>query len=163
LERKNIPAVINVPNIDPGARNLLALMNNHKGNENFLFINNLSRDLFINLYRHATFQIGNSSSGILEAASVPLPVINVGRRMTGRRSQENVIFVGSSRREIEKSILIATSDQFHSNYVKGIRNIYGDGYSSRKAYSIIKKLRLASFSRFRMEDPLKLNNMEHKT
>jgi UDP-hydrolysing UDP-N-acetyl-D-glucosamine 2-epimerase len=157
LKTSGIPAVVNVPNIDPGARKLMDLINAQQNVKNILLINNLERNLFVNVYRHAAFQIGNSSSGILEAASVPAPVINVGERMLGRKSQENVVFTDGSPESIGKAVALATSEQFIDRQVKGIRNIYGDGDSSRKAYEIIKGLDLSNFAEFRKEDPLLIN------
>ena len=40
------------------------------------FYGNTARAYFVNLMRHAAVMVGNSSAGLLEAASVRLPVIN---------------------------------------------------------------------------------------
>jgi len=154
LQNKGIAAVINLPNIDPGSRELIKVMQGLKNCKDLIFVNNLPRNIFVNVYRHATFQIGNSSSGILEAASIPLGVINVGRRMIGRKSQGNVIFTDSGLKSIEKAIDRVTSRSFYEAQVKGIKNIYGDGKSSLRAFRILKNLSLKDFAKFRKEDPL---------
>jgi GDP/UDP-N,N'-diacetylbacillosamine 2-epimerase (hydrolysing) len=154
LKNMNIPAVINTPNTDPGSRELIQLINTLRQDKNFLCVNNLERNLFVNLFRNAHFQIGNSSAGILEAASIPLPVINVGERMVGRKSQKNVIFADSSVTAIEKAISTATSKRFSDANIKGLKNIYGDGRSSERAFRILKGLDLTKFAEFRKEDPL---------
>ncbi len=160
LKKKKIHAVVNVPNIDPGSRNLLKLMEQYRNDEKFIFVNNLPRKLFVNLLRHATFQIGNSSSGILEAPSIPLPVVNVGERMIGRKSQKNVVFAGASLEELDKAISTVLSIEFYENNVKGIKNIYGNGDSSLQAYTIIKNLDLSRYVDFRKEDPLIFRSQE---
>ena len=156
LKSENIPAVVNVPNIDPGARELMKLLNTQRDNKDILLVNNLPRNAFVNIYRHAALQIGNSSSGILEAASVPVPAINVGERMLGRKTQKNVVFTDSSLDGIRKAISTVISQDFHDLYIKGIQNIYGDGESSRRAYEILTSLDLSNFAEFRKEDPILL-------
>ena len=154
LENKGMPAIVNLPNIDPGSRKLIKLMDSYKKRNDLIFVNNLARNIFVNLYRHAEFQIGNSSSGILEAASIPLAVVNVGQRMTGRRSQKNVVFVDSSVQNIEKAISTVLTKEFYDDNVWNIKNIYGDGNASCRAYKILKNLKLGNFAVFRKEDPL---------
>ena len=154
LKNKGIPAIVNHPNIDPGSRGLIAMMQGYKADKDLIFVNNLPRNIFINVYRNAAFQIGNSSSGTGEAASIPLGVINVGRRMIGRKTMSNVIFTDSKLKSIEKAIAKVISRAFHDQHVKGIKNIYGDGRSSLRAFRIIKKLPLEKFAEFRKEDPL---------
>jgi UDP-N-acetylglucosamine 2-epimerase (non-hydrolysing)/GDP/UDP-N,N'-diacetylbacillosamine 2-epimerase (hydrolysing) len=154
LAHKGIPAVVNVPNIDPGSRRLMAAMQALKEAKDLIFVSNLSRNVFVNLYRHAAFQIGNSSCGLVEAASIPIGVVNVGRRMEGKKSSGNVIFVDGQLKNIEKAIGRVTSHSFYEARVKGIKNIYGDGRSSIRALSILKNLPLKDFAQFRKEDPL---------
>lgn len=162
LEKKKISAIINTPNIDPSARGLISIQENFKQKNGFVFINNLPRNEFVNVYRKARFQIGNSSSGTCEAASVPLPVVNVGKRMVGRQHQGNVIFCDGDESSIGKAIDTVCSEDFLKTKMKGLTNIYGDGHSSQKAFDIIKKLDLSSFSEFRKEDPLELSRKNQK-
>lgn len=154
LGNQRIPAIINLPNIDPGSRKLITLMQEIKGVKDLIFVKSLDRDVFVNVYRNAAFQIGNSSCGIVEAASIPLGVINVGRRMEGRRSMSNVIFTDSKLANIESAIVKVNSPAFQAAHVKGIKNIYGDGKSSERAFRILKNLPLENFAMFRKEDPL---------
>ena len=156
LYENKISAIINSPNIDAGSR---ILINNFKKFENvnfFKFVNNLKRNEFVNIYRQAKFQIGNSSSGILEAASIPIPVINVGERMIGRKSQKNVVFCDVNKVKIKKSIMKVLSEEFRSNNLEGIKNIYGEGDASKKAYKLLKELNTKNYKDFRRDDPLKL-------
>jgi len=156
LYENKISAIINSPNIDAGSR---ILINGFKKFENvnyFKFVNNLKRNEFVNVYRQAKFQIGNSSSGILEAASIPIPVINVGERMIGRKSQNNVVFCDVNKDKIKKSIMKVLSEEFRLNNLQGIKNIYGDGNASNKAYYLLKELNIENYKDFRRDDPLKL-------
>ena len=53
-------------------------------NSNFLICENLTRQHYLSLMKYAEFIIGNSSSGLLEAPTLSLPCINLGRRQVGR-------------------------------------------------------------------------------
>lgn len=51
----------------------------------------VNSSLYYSLMHHCRFMVGNSSSGIIEAASLNVPVINVGNRQKGRAISENTI------------------------------------------------------------------------
>ncbi|MCK4691152.1 MAG: UDP-N-acetylglucosamine 2-epimerase, partial [Desulfuromonadales bacterium] len=105
-------------------------------------------------YKKSRFLIGNSSSGILESASVPLPAINVGLRQQGRRANSNVIFCDTTQDAILAAIETATGENFTPK-LRNMKNIYGDGDSARRALEIIKT---TDFRRllYKKEDPLHL-------
>ncbi|MEA2015215.1 MAG: UDP-N-acetylglucosamine 2-epimerase, partial [Actinomycetota bacterium] len=130
---------VSYPNTDPGNKNIIDVIKKYENNNNFVFYKNLERKLFLSIYKNSMFLIGNSSSGIMEAASIPIPVINVGLRQTGRLANDNVIFCNTDRGSIDDAIKKAISDEFKKK-VSQIKNIYGEGKSSEKAYKIIKKI-----------------------
>lgn len=53
---------------------------------------------------HAKFMIGNTSSGIIEAASFGCYVVNVGNRQQGRQCSDNIYHVDCEYQEISKAI-----------------------------------------------------------
>jgi UDP-N-acetylglucosamine 2-epimerase (non-hydrolysing)/GDP/UDP-N,N'-diacetylbacillosamine 2-epimerase (hydrolysing) len=150
----NISAFINAPNSDPGNHAGLDAINQYRKHSNFLFTKNLPRDLFLSIYKNAKFIIGNSSSGIVESASIPIPAINVGGRQKGRFSAQNVIFCDTGLADIKSAIEKACSKEFLAS-IREIKNPYGDGKSAEKAYQIIKNLDLKKFI-YKTEDPLKI-------
>lgn len=154
LEERNICTFVSYPNVDPGNQKLLHVIDKYKENKNFLFYKNLDREIFMSIYKYAKFIIGNSSSGICEAASFKLPAINVGLRQTGRHADKNVLFCTVNYEDIGKSIEKVTSIQFHKD-LKNLKNSYGDGNSAQKAYEIIKSIDFKSMIAKR-EDPLKV-------
>lgn len=139
LAEKGIKTVVSYPNTDFNNHAILEKYALYKDNPNFFFYKNLERNLFVNLYRHAMFQIGNSSSGVLEAASIPIPVVNVGSRESGRGNTENVIFVPDYRKGLSEAIETAMSGEYRES-IKNIKNIFGDGISSKRAWELIKKV-----------------------
>jgi UDP-hydrolysing UDP-N-acetyl-D-glucosamine 2-epimerase len=80
--------------------------------------------------------VGNSSSGLIEAPSFHLPVVNVGTRQQGRVRAANVIDVGYGRDDILAGMRRALSPGFR-RALDNIANPYGEG---RAAQCIVEKL-----------------------
>ncbi|MFK0278786.1 UDP-N-acetylglucosamine 2-epimerase [Ensifer sp. NPDC090286] len=138
LQTRGIKTFVGYPNSDPGNRRIISMIDKYRNDINFHFYRNLDAHAFLSIYKNARFIIGNSSSGVIESASVPIPAINVGLRQTSRVAGENVIFCKPEAQAISDAIDLATSDAFRAR-ISGIRNPYGDGDSARKALNIIKR------------------------
>lgn len=154
LQEKNISAFISYPNTDPGNRRIIEKIEKYKDYNKFYFYKNLERNIFINIYRNALFQIGNSSAGIVESASLHIPVIDVGDRQKGRLTSGNVIRSQMDYKSIKKSVEIAMSREFIQE-CRRINNIYGDGKSSEKALKLLKKLDYKKYL-LKLEDPYEM-------
>ena len=154
LELRKINTFVSYPNVDEGNQKLLKVIEKYKQNKNFILYKNLDRNVFMSIYKHSQFIIGNSSSGICEAASLKIPAVNVGLRQTGRFSDRNVLFCGTSYSEISENIEKAISKNFIDE-LKDLKNSYGEGNSAIKAYDIIKKIDFKSMIA-KVEDPLKV-------
>ena len=89
----------------------------------------------------AAAMAGNSSSGIVEAASFKLPVVNVGSRQGGRVRAANVIDVEPRRPEIRDALARAISTEFRTD-LNGLTNPYGDGHASERIVEILAGVRL---------------------
>ena len=90
--------------------------------------------------RNATALVGNSSSGIHEAATFNVPVVNVGSRQQGRLRPENVIDVGHNSNDILKAL-----QKCKKMKADGIEfeNPYGDGDSAAKIVALLKTIDLS--------------------
>ena len=140
LERVGIPAFVSGPNSDPGNSGTVRAIESHAAkNSNLHIYKNLPRDLFVNLMRHASVMVGNSSSGIIEAPILGLPVVNVGTRQRGREHAENVTFVSYRVDEIEAAIRRAVTDAAYRKQVKACATPYGDGSAGRKIAKILSQ------------------------
>ena len=84
------------------------------------------------------FLIGNSSSGILEAPSLKIPVVNLGRRQADRVSALNVRHCGFEKYEIQEAMKWAIDPQT-KNAVKEVVNPYGDGNASARILLALKE------------------------
>lgn len=154
LKEKKIKAFVSTPNTDPGNKNILQVIEKYRHDPNFIFYKNLDRETFLSLYKNSLFLIGNSSSGILESASVPLPAINVGLRQQGRKTNPNVIFCGTTQDAILTAVETAIDENF-TDKLRNMKNIYGDGDSAHRALEIIKTTNFRK-QLYKKEDPLHL-------
>lgn len=102
---------------------------------------NLGTQGYFSIMSHASAMVGNSSSGIIEAASFKLPVVNIGNRQKGRLKGKNVIDVGYSKSEIVSGIKQALSPDFRAGLVDLI-NPYGDGHAADRIVDKLKALKL---------------------
>ncbi|WP_319588656.1 UDP-N-acetylglucosamine 2-epimerase [uncultured Desulfobulbus sp.] len=152
LKRKGIHTFVSTPNTDPGNKKILHELENYHQDPMFFFFKNFDRDTFLSIFKNSRFIIGNSSAGILESASIPIPAINIGLRQTGRKVNKNVIFCDTSENSILFSIEKVTSASFSASLTE-MHNIYGNGDSAPKAFNIIKSLDFKRFL-YKKEDPL---------
>jgi UDP-N-acetylglucosamine 2-epimerase len=82
--------------------------------------------------QEAAVVLGNSSSGIVEAPFLGIPVLNIGDRQKGRHLCRNVIQCGRGFNEIRHSL-----DE-RLQRPKLVDTYYGDGYTASKIVSHIK-------------------------
>jgi UDP-N-acetylglucosamine 2-epimerase (non-hydrolysing)/GDP/UDP-N,N'-diacetylbacillosamine 2-epimerase (hydrolysing) len=103
---------------------------------------NLESVTYWSLLRHVALLIGNSSSGIMEAASFALPVVNVGFRQKGRERARNVLDAEPKTEAILARITQAMSLEFRES-LAGMTNPYGDGHASEKIVQVLTTVALS--------------------
>ena len=116
-----------------------------KSFESYPFIKtfkSLRRREYLSLMKAASIMVGNSSSGIIEAPSFGLPVVNIGIRQEGRERGKNIIDVGHDKQEIIKAIEKALTDKGFLNEVQKCKNPYGDGKASQRIAEILSKIEI---------------------
>ena len=79
------------PNNDFGYKILIKFFRSYNARKKVQIIKNLDRDEFLDLMLNSDAMIGNSSSGIIEAPSFKLPVINIGNRQYMRPQAKNIV------------------------------------------------------------------------
>jgi len=130
--------VFTYPGADAGARSIIAAVEEFaKDRPRVRCVNSLGSQAYFSLLRLAAAMLGNSSSGIIEAASFELPVVNVGNRQRGRLRAANVIDVPCVREEIYRAIRTATSAPFRES-LRGLRNPYGDGHAAERIVEVLR-------------------------
>jgi UDP-N-acetylglucosamine 2-epimerase len=80
--------------------------------------------------------VGNSSSGLIEAPSFGLPVVNIGGRQRGRIRAANVIDVAGSSRSIEAAIRRALAPATRAK-LSGRVNPFGDGRAGERIARVL--------------------------
>ncbi len=106
-----------------------------------LFVN-LDAVTYWSLLREVAMLVGNSSSGIMEAASFALPVVNVGFRQKGRERARNVLDAAPEASAILAETAKARSRAFHDS-LAGMTNPYGDGHAAEKIVEVLTTTPLA--------------------
>jgi len=152
LKEKKINTFVSYPNVDPGNYEIRKVIEYYSKDNNFVFYKNLERDLFLSIYKQSKFILGNSSSGVCEAASIPIPALNIGTRQTGRYAEENVVFINSKLENIIQGITKVTDKDFQ-NSIQKMQNPYGTGNSAKRSYDIIKNTDFKNLL-LKTEDPL---------
>jgi UDP-hydrolysing UDP-N-acetyl-D-glucosamine 2-epimerase len=129
------------PNADAGSRELIGRIERFLGDHNARVFVNLEPIVYWSLLRHVEFLLGNSSSGIIEAASFALPAVSVGIRQQGRERGRNVLDAEPEAPSILDRIQTARSEEFRRS-IKGMANLYGDGCASQRIVSQLTSLPL---------------------
>ena len=115
------------PNSDAGSQALIdrtrALAASRA--QTHIFVN-LDAVTYWSLLGQVDAMVGNSSSGIMEAASFALPVVNVGMRQQGRERAANIIDSPPEATAILVAIKRALSQDFRAD-LTGMVNPYGNG------------------------------------
>jgi GDP/UDP-N,N'-diacetylbacillosamine 2-epimerase (hydrolysing) len=101
--------------------------------DRILLIENFGKANYFSVMYYASILLGNTSSGILEAASFGKYVVNVGNRQKGRAQSKNVI----NCKFEEKAIVSSVSKAIESKFYTG-ENIY---FKLNAADNIIKVIK----------------------
>ena len=130
--------VVVYPNNDPGGRRMIEVIRGYEGRANVRTFPNIARTEFLSLLRYVVVLVGNSSSGIIEAPSFALPVVNVGERQAGRERAANVIDVAPRRRDIRVAVRKCLHDKDFRQSLAGMENPWGDGHAAERIVEILE-------------------------
>ncbi len=137
LAKINDQIIISLPNNDTGnniIRNqFLEFEENHK---NVHCINSLGTEGYFTLLKNAKFIIGNSSSGIIEAASFGKYVINLGDRQKGRERSNNLIDCEINADKILECIRLLPFEKYEGS------NVYEKENPTDNSIEILKTLHM---------------------
>lgn len=90
--------------------------------------------------RDAAVLVGNSSSGIIEAASFGTPVVDIGPRQMGRERGRNVVNVPYDAARLRAELDRLWNRGKPRRFTSG--NIYGGGGAASKTASVLASLKL---------------------
>jgi len=141
IEKTDGFIVITYPNADTSGRLIVERIEEFAGRHprRCRLAKSLGERLYLSLLGHADLMIGNSSSGLIEAPSFGLPVVNVGARQRGRLRGANVIDVEPSREDILRGIEAAQAPAFRAR-ARAAANPYGDGRAAPRIVEVLRAI-----------------------
>lgn len=123
------------PNMDAGSDGLSKGIRQFRENQDpdfMRFFKSLPIELYGPLLKNARCLIGNSSSGIREAAFLGTPTVNIGSRQQGRQRAANVVDVPHDR-----AAIMAAVESQANNHNREPSHIYGDGKAAEKIVPVL--------------------------
>jgi len=140
-EFKNKTIVI-YPNADAGGRKIIDVIKRYEKSHFIKTFKSIPHKDFLGLMKSCSVLIGNSSSGIIEAPSFKVPVVNIGIRQEGRERSTNVIDVLHEKDVIFKAIKKALYDKKFKAQLKRCENPYGNGHASERIVKVLSSIKL---------------------
>ena len=125
------------PNSDAGGRSMIEVIKEYEHLPFLHTFKSLPHIEYLSLLNIADALVGNSSSGIIEASSFHLPVVNIGIRQEGRQRTNNVIDVASNKEQIIEAINNALYDETFKQKVNECINPYGDGKAGLRIAEVL--------------------------
>ena len=127
LAHLGLPVLWLEPNADAGSLEVLRALDEVLLPVGSRRVQHLSRNVFASAMRHCAVMVGNSSAGIIEAATFGTPVINVGDRQRLRERNAGVVDVAPVLDDITTTLLAALLQG------RGpCENRYGDGCAGER-------------------------------
>jgi GDP/UDP-N,N'-diacetylbacillosamine 2-epimerase (hydrolysing) len=139
---KNFNIVFTAPAQELNSNAVIDLIKDFcKKNINAKYIESLGRTTYFSCLKNFDVLLGNSSSGIIEAPYFNIPVINIGKRQSGRDYSLNIINCNYTYNDLLNKINYATSKKF-KNKIKKSKAIYFQKNTVDKIYKKILNLRI---------------------
>jgi UDP-N-acetylglucosamine 2-epimerase (non-hydrolysing)/GDP/UDP-N,N'-diacetylbacillosamine 2-epimerase (hydrolysing) len=136
------PLVFTLPNADAGGLAIAEMIGAFVEREpGARLVANAGTTLYFSLMSCAAAMVGNSSSGLIEAASFGLPVVNIGSRQSGRVRADNVIDVNYDRYAIAGGIRRALEPPFRDR-LREMLNPYGRGVAAQDIVHVLRTVPL---------------------
>lgn len=143
IEELKYQTIVLYPNSEPGSKDMIKVINSYANKSYVKIFKNIPRAKYLGLLRIASVLVGNSSSGILEAPSYKIPVIEIGTRESYRLRASNIIDVKEHKKElILKAIRKALFDPKFRKKLKNSKNLYGDGKTSPRIARILENIKI---------------------
>jgi UDP-hydrolysing UDP-N-acetyl-D-glucosamine 2-epimerase len=162
LGRLSQQIVFCFPNADAGSRSLIdraaVFCKEHAAARVFV---NLSHLTYWSLLANTAMLVGNSSSGIMETASLGLPTVNIGFRQDGRQRPSNVLDARPDHESILDAIEKASSEEFRRS-LEGMTNPYGDGRASEIITEVLTSVLLGEELLTKRAIPLDTAEVDHR-
>lgn len=134
-QTKDVQYVISKANADFGGVQINEFWDEavKRDTKKYRLFSSLGQRRYLSFMQQTVGVIGNSSSGIVEAPFLGIPVINIGDRQKGRHLCKNVIQSGRTKQAIEEAFNRMLAQP------KIVDTYYGDGHTSEFIISKLKE------------------------
>lgn len=130
------------PGMDEGRDEILSALTGLAAREPRLrLVAALGRD-YPRVLAAADVVVGNSSSGVIEAATLHVPAVDIGERQRGRLRGDNVVHAAEGRETVEAALRTALSPRWRE-HAAHVANPYGTGTASAAILDIVRTAALA--------------------
>jgi GDP/UDP-N,N'-diacetylbacillosamine 2-epimerase (hydrolysing) len=143
LAELKMQTVFTYPNSDAGGREMRKVLESYRAQPFIRISPHLGFETYLSLMKIAAMVVGNSSSGILEAPSFQVPVVNIGTRQHLRLRAANVLDVDYDKEKIKEAILFALENNAFREAARNCSNPYGDGHTAERTVMILQQLKLS--------------------
>lgn len=137
LRAHDCQVVALMPNADAGSDAIRQVLQSASSRTGVQVLAHLERPRFAAWMAACDCMIGNSSAGIIEAATFGTPVLNLGSRQNLRERNANVVDVALQAEPIRQAIGDALRTRRHA-----CANIYGDGAAGMRIVNLLRTLPL---------------------
>ena len=147
LEKSNLNILFTYANADDNGRMINQKIETfcQSNSTKYKVVKSLGQLRYLSAMKYVDLLIGNTSSGIIEAASFKKPVVNIGERQKGRLQSGNVI--DCKVETLYNAIIKALSNQVQKKYQK-ITNVYGHGNASDTIVHVLSTIELSVIKKF---------------
>jgi UDP-hydrolysing UDP-N-acetyl-D-glucosamine 2-epimerase len=138
VRRAGLARTIVYPNSDRGHTGVIEAIETHAARcrepGDVRVVRSMDRDAYLQALIEAEVLVGNSSSGIIEAATAGTPAVNIGPRQSGReRAAKSVVEADEST----ASIRTALDRALRKRPIMGGSTIYGDGRAGQRVANVL--------------------------
>lgn len=132
LAERSVQVLALVPNADAGSAAIREVLSAASKQADLRLLTHLPRERFAAWMAACDVMVGNSSAGIIEAASFGTPVLNLGSRQNHRERNANVIDA-----PLEAARIVEAIDTLrrHGRYPR--HNLYGDGHAAARIADLL--------------------------
>lgn len=130
--------VATYPGMDAGRENIVAVLRAAADTQPGVVVVEALGARFPRVLASVDVVVGNSSSGIIEAAAAHLPAVNIGARQQGRLRGANVVDVAEGRAAVAEGLVVALSPGFVDR-ARAVVNPYGVGDASDRILDIVRQ------------------------
>jgi GDP/UDP-N,N'-diacetylbacillosamine 2-epimerase (hydrolysing) len=141
LLAKGLQIIALKPNSDAGSAGVRSVLEARASSGEIHLATHLPRAGFVSWLAASDILVGNSSSGIIEAASFGTPVVNIGSRQNLRQRNSNIIDCPVDRADLDDALMRALASPRLDRY-----NVYGDGKAGARIAALLASIDLTGSS-----------------